>query len=90
MLAQALLYAGADNVVATLWRVEDQGASVFAAAFYRELRSSDPEVALARAQRRMLADPAYHSPFHWAAYRISGSGGSVSGGAISVAASVPR
>jgi CHAT domain-containing protein len=77
MLAQAFLYAGADNVVATLWRVEDRSASEFATAFYSELRSSDPEVALARAQRRMLADPAYRSPFHWAAYRISGSGGTL-------------
>ncbi len=90
MLAQAFLYAGADNVVATLWRVEDRSASDFATAFYKELRSSDPEVALARAQRRMLVDPAYRSPFHWAAYRISGSGGRLTGGAISAAASVPR
>lgn len=88
MLAQAFLYAGADNVVATLWRVEDRAAAVFAATFYRELRSADPEVALARAQRRMLADPAYRSPFHWAAYRISGSGGSVIGGAKPATASV--
>ena len=27
------------NVVATLWRVEDEGAAAFAAAFYRELRA---------------------------------------------------
>jgi CHAT domain-containing protein len=81
MLAQAFLYAGANNVVATLWRVEDRSASDFAAAFYGELRSHDPEVALARAQRHLLADPAYRAPFHWAAYRISGGGGSLPGGA---------
>ena len=38
-LARAFLYAGAENVVATLWRVEDEGAAAFAAAFYRELRA---------------------------------------------------
>jgi CHAT domain-containing protein len=36
-LARAFLYAGAENVVATLWRVEDGGAAAFASAFYREL-----------------------------------------------------
>jgi CHAT domain-containing protein len=87
MLAQAILYAGADNVVATLWRVEDRSAADFATAFYGELRSADPELALARAQRRMLADPAYRSPFHWAAYRISGGGGRLTGAATSAAAS---
>jgi CHAT domain-containing protein len=90
MLAQAFLFAGADNVLATLWHVEDRSAADFAAAFYEELRSSDPEVALARAQRRLLADPAYSSPFHWAAYRVTGSGGSRTRGAIAAPTSVPR
>ena len=41
-LAQAFLHSGADNVVATLWRVEDDGASTFTEAFYRRWgRSSD-------------------------------------------------
>ena len=75
-LAAAFLFAGAGNVVSTLWRIDDQGASVFAAAFYRALASRRPADALATAQREMIADPAYRSPFYWAAYMISGDGGS--------------
>lgn len=74
-LDRAFLYAGARNVVATLWRVEDEGAADFAAAFYRELASGDPVEALARAQRASLTRPEDGSPpFHWAAYRMSGAG----------------
>lgn len=73
-LAQALLYAGAGNVVATLWRVEDEGAARFAALFYDELQDMSPAEALAAAQRRMMDDSRFGSPYHWAAYRLSGAG----------------
>src|SRR6202008_1012182 len=47
-LAQAFLYAGAENVVATLWRVQDEAAARFAGAYYAALRTGDPAAALAR------------------------------------------
>ena len=73
-LGQALLLAGASNVVATLWRIDDAGASVFAGRFYEAgLRLLPPE-ALASAQRQMIADPRYANPYYWAAYEISGNG----------------
>jgi CHAT domain-containing protein len=71
-LAQAFLSAGAGAVVATLWRVEDRGAAAFAARFYEALRTGAAPDALAAAQRAMIADPRWSSPYHWAAYRISG------------------
>ncbi|HUE95091.1 MAG TPA: CHAT domain-containing tetratricopeptide repeat protein, partial [Longimicrobiaceae bacterium] len=71
-LAQAFLSSGAKSVIATLWRVEDRGAAIFATRFYRALESSAAPEALAAAQRAMIADPRWSSPYHWAAYRISG------------------
>jgi CHAT domain-containing protein len=73
-LAQTLLYAGAGNVVATLWRIDDTGAADFASRFYASLRDGAAPEALANAQRAMLADPRYRSPYYWAAYQTSGSG----------------
>ncbi|MHC4065949.1 MAG: CHAT domain-containing protein [Planctomycetota bacterium] len=73
-LALAFLYAGADNVVATLWPVEDEGAAAFAARFYAELQDSDPVFALARAQRELISHPEYSEPYYWAAYRLAGAG----------------
>jgi CHAT domain-containing protein len=72
-LAQAFLYAGAHTVVATLWRIEDEGAAVFADRFYRLLQHMDGPSALASAQREMLNDPAYRTPYFWAAYQIAGN-----------------
>ncbi len=73
-LDRAFLYAGARNVVATLWPVTDRGAAVFAEQFYRRLSALGPVEALAEAQRAMLADPAQRHPYHWAAYRLAGGG----------------
>lgn len=74
-LSQAFLYSGARDVVATLWRIDDGGAAVFAGRFYAELAHERAAEALAAAQRRMIRDPVYSSPRYWAAYTISGSGG---------------
>jgi CHAT domain-containing protein len=73
-LAQAFLRSGAGNVVATLWPVQDDGAAVFAAAFYEELGRAEAVEALVRAQRRMLSQPRYSAPRYWAAYELSGRG----------------
>ncbi|MEO8578392.1 MAG: CHAT domain-containing protein, partial [Gemmatimonadales bacterium] len=73
-LSQALLFAGAQNVVATLWRIDDSEASVFAARFYRALQANDVVDALAIAQRETLKDTRYAAPRYWAAYTVSGSG----------------
>ena len=73
-LAQAFLFAGARNVVATLWRIDDRGATEFATRFYRELSTTSPADALAAAQRAMIHDARYAAPYYWAAYTISGAG----------------
>jgi len=73
-LAQAALSAGAGNVVSTLWRIQDEGAARFAGRFYMHLREASVSAALALAQREMIADPAYASPYYWAGYVLSGEG----------------
>jgi len=73
-LAQAFLYAGARNVVATLWRVADEGAAALAERFYVSLSSLGAADALAAAQRSMIADKRYGAPYFWAGYQVSGDG----------------
>jgi len=73
-LAQAFLYAGAGKVVATLWRIRDEGGAAFAGRFYDRLRELAPAEALAAAQRQLLRGPRYAAPYYWAGYRISGGG----------------
>jgi CHAT domain-containing protein len=73
-LAQAFLFSGARNVVATLWRIDDRGAAEFARGFYGALSSSSPSIALASAQRALIRSTRYAAPYYWAGYVLSGSG----------------
>ena len=82
-LAQAFLYAGARNVVATLWRVADEGAAALAERFYPSLSSLGAADALAVAQRSMIADKRYGAPYFWAGYQVSGDGAPAMTGAVS-------
>lgn len=71
-LAQALLYAGAEGVVSTFWRISDEGAGAFAERFYTRLAAAGPSEAIAAVQRELMKIPRYSSPYYWAAYQVSG------------------
>lgn len=72
-LVQGFLYAGAANVLATLWSVEDQSTARLMSSFYRELAAGKSEpAALADAQRAALRDPRTAHPFYWAGFVLSG------------------
>jgi CHAT domain-containing protein len=73
-LAQAFLYSGAREVIATLWRLDDEAAAVFASRFYANLKVLPPAEALAVAQREVRSDRRFRAPYNWAAYTLSGSG----------------
>ncbi|MBW8838596.1 MAG: CHAT domain-containing protein [Gemmatimonadetes bacterium] len=73
-LAQALLSAGAANVILTLWRIDDAGAGTFAKTFYAALARLTPGDALAETQRQMSTDARYGNPYYWAGYLLAGAG----------------
>ena len=74
-LARAFHYAGARNVIATLWRVDDQGAVELAARFYQHFPGVPAAEALASAQREVLGAARWGAPYYWAGYVLSGEGG---------------
>lgn len=88
-LAQAVLSAGAANVITTLWRIEDAGAAQFADYFYRNLSHMPLAEAFAGAQRSVASDPRYRSPYYWAGYVLAGEGGAGPIAQSGPAASVP-
>jgi len=72
-LVEAFLYAGAANVLATLWPVEDRATAGFMERFYTELVAGRSEAeALALTQRATLRNSATASPFYWAGFSLSG------------------
>lgn len=69
-LAWAFLKAGADQVVAALWEVDDAATPVLMEAMYRRIRAgSDPADALRAAKLQLLdSNSAYRNPRYWAPF----------------------
>jgi CHAT domain-containing protein len=73
-LARSFLFAGARNVIASLWRIDDEGAAELARRFYDNLRTMPAAEALAHAQVQMLSTDQWRSPYFWAAFEVVGDG----------------
>lgn len=72
-LVRAFLSAGAANVIATLWAVEDRATAGLMERLHVRLRAGDSEAtALSEAQRQTLRNSATSSPFYWAGFALVG------------------
>ncbi len=72
-LPRAFLYAGAQRVIASLWKVDDEAAAALMASFYEALKAGEsPTEALNQAQRKLRRDPRFSDPYFWAAFFIEG------------------
>jgi CHAT domain-containing protein len=75
-LTRAFLHAGANQVIATLWPVDDWATAALMASFYHAYgRNAHPRAALARAQRALLGAPATRHPFYWAGFALVAGAG---------------
>jgi CHAT domain-containing protein len=76
-LIPALLYAGANAVLATLWRVHQQSAALTMRYFYQELRQSEGKLskvdALREAALAVRATPGFEAEYHWAPFVLNGN-----------------
>ncbi|MCA1780201.1 MAG: CHAT domain-containing protein, partial [Xanthomonadaceae bacterium] len=75
-LARPFLIAGAEQVLASLWKVDDHRTALFMQRFYQHLltESRTPAQALARAQRWMRRQPATTHPYYWAGFVLTSAG----------------
>lgn len=74
-LTRAFLAAGARNVVASLWRVDDLATAELMHAFYTNLlrQRLPPAAALRAAQRQMAGSQRWAHPYFWAGFVVQGS-----------------
>jgi CHAT domain-containing protein len=81
-LPGAIDRSGVGTLVSALWKVDDRSTAVLMERFYRALlpniRALPTAAALREAQLNMLqqADGAFAHPYFWAAWTVTGNGGS--------------
>jgi CHAT domain-containing protein/Tfp pilus assembly protein PilF len=78
-LRRALVLAGAESQMTTLWKVDDEATRALMTAYCRELSAGKGRSDALREVQIALAREGAH-PFYWAAFIVSGSGRSLSGG----------
>ncbi|HKX32320.1 MAG TPA: CHAT domain-containing tetratricopeptide repeat protein [Blastocatellia bacterium] len=72
-LRRALVLAGSESQVMSLWPVTDEGAKDFMIDYYRALRRGEGRSeGLRQVQLRMLRSADWRHPFYWAAFIQSG------------------
>jgi CHAT domain-containing protein len=72
-MTRGFLYAGASNIVASLWEVDDAATMALMQGFYRRLLAGQPKrAALREAQLELRAR--FPDPLHWAAFYLTGTG----------------
>jgi CHAT domain-containing protein/Tfp pilus assembly protein PilF len=81
-LTQGFLYTGARQVVASLWRIEDQATAELMARFYRGLlvEGRPPAAALRLAQLAIRDDRRWRSPYYWSGFVLQGEWAGLEGG----------
>jgi CHAT domain-containing protein len=68
-LRRALVLAGAQAQLVSLWKVSDEASQELMVDYYRRLLRGEGRAAALRAsQRAMMANPAHQHPYYWAAF----------------------
>jgi CHAT domain-containing protein len=65
------LYAGANSIVSSLWKVDDDATNQLMQKFYRNLDRLYKRQALTQAQ--LTTKKKYKHPYYWAAFQLTGS-----------------
>jgi CHAT domain-containing protein/Tfp pilus assembly protein PilF len=79
-LRRALVLAGSESQMMSLWPVSDRGTRELMIEYYRRLKADDGRSeALRQVQLRMLKDPNRRHPFYWASFIQSGEWANLNG-----------
>jgi CHAT domain-containing protein len=79
-LRRALVLAGSESQVMSLWPVTDEGAKELMIDYYRALqRGEGRSEGLRQVQLRMLRSKQWRHPFYWAAFIQSGEWANLDG-----------
>jgi CHAT domain-containing protein/Tfp pilus assembly protein PilF len=79
-LRRALVLAGAESQMLSLWKVDDAATRDLMIDYYTRLKAgAGRSAALRQVQLRMLANPRYQHPYFWASFIESGEWASLDG-----------
>jgi hypothetical protein len=89
-LRRALVIAGAEAQVMSLWKVDDGATRVLMTTYYEKLEAGGGRSeAMREAQRALLGRKEMAHPYYWAAFIVSGQGAALDGRPVTPDFSAP-
>lgn len=68
-LQRAFLVAGAEAIIMSLWKVDDEATQQLMNHFYSNwVKTNDRQKAFKQAQQQLMADPKFKAPLYWGAF----------------------
>jgi CHAT domain-containing protein/Tfp pilus assembly protein PilF len=73
-LTRGFMYAGAERLAVSLWKVDDTGTSQLMQEFYQQMlqQGKSPNIALRDAQLKMWQQDKWRNPYFWSAFIFQG------------------
>ena len=71
-MVRALLYAGANNLVLSSWKVQSEATALWMESFYRAAQTNPPSEAARLALVAVKARPEYRDPYFWGPFLFTG------------------
>jgi len=71
-LSRAFAYAGANNIMVSLWSVSDESTSQLMIKFYEAAKDENFSEALRQAQLQLIEQDSYSKPYYWAPFILVG------------------
>lgn len=71
-LSRGFMYAGAKNLLVSLWPVSDEGTSTLMIDFFSNLNKTGNTFSLQKSKLNLIANPDLASPFYWAPFILIG------------------
>jgi CHAT domain-containing protein len=73
-LRRALVLAGAQSQLTSLWKVSDESTRILMVNYYqRLLKGEGRSIAFQHAQKDMIDIPEYSHPYYWASFIVAGN-----------------
>jgi CHAT domain-containing protein len=73
-MVRGFMYSGTPRVLASLWKIDDEGTSDLMKEFYKQLLQNNqtPAAALRQAQIKLWQSKSRKSPYYWAGFQLQG------------------
>ncbi|MGR8932666.1 MAG: CHAT domain-containing protein, partial [Gammaproteobacteria bacterium] len=69
-MMRGLLFAGADSLVLSAWKIDDKATAEWMQAFYADAVNHPPATAVRAAIRELRAKPGYQHPYYWSPFLL--------------------